>query len=128
MSLIKELFYSSYGVQTLVFNENGMVLLVLRADFPVWTLPGGRIEKGESAAEAAARELYEETGLLAEHFSSKGVFFITFLPLVGITELFLADGVSGTIRGSAETKKVQYFPVNELPWNLLPYLYNRIRQ
>jgi 8-oxo-dGTP diphosphatase len=45
------------------------VLLIRRAAAPLeghWSLPGGRIEWGERAADAALRELKEETGCDAE--------------------------------------------------------------
>jgi ADP-ribose pyrophosphatase YjhB (NUDIX family) len=45
------------------------VLLVRRAREPMagaWSLPGGAIELGETAAEACAREVREETGLKVE--------------------------------------------------------------
>lgn len=45
------------------------VLLIRRANPPrqgEWSLPGGRIEHGERAADAALRELREETGVEAE--------------------------------------------------------------
>lgn len=44
----------------------GMVLLVKRADKPAqgqWWLPGGRVMKGETMKEAAARKVKEELGL-----------------------------------------------------------------
>ena len=47
-----------------VFNKQGKVLLCQRKDFPdAWQFPQGGIDEGETAAEAARRELKEETSL-----------------------------------------------------------------
>ena len=51
-----------------VFRD-GQVLLASRAAAPfdkLYTLPGGIVEAGETLAEAALRELLEETGVIAE--------------------------------------------------------------
>lgn len=49
--------------------RGGEVLLIRRGTPPrqgEWSLPGGRIESGERAIDAALRELREETGVEAE--------------------------------------------------------------
>lgn len=48
---------------TIICHRNQRVLLVARGRASRWTLPGGVIRRGESALDAAHRELREETGL-----------------------------------------------------------------
>lgn len=53
----------------LVFDEQGRVLLIRARDLrgqPVWTLPKGALAPGESSADAALREVREETGYRCE--------------------------------------------------------------
>jgi mutator protein MutT len=54
------------GVGGILFNENQEVLLIKRNQPPaqgLWSIPGGRLEPGESLVEACRREFYEETNL-----------------------------------------------------------------
>jgi hypothetical protein len=46
----------------IVINDGGEILLIQRADSGLWATPGGAFEVGETAAEGACRECYEETG------------------------------------------------------------------
>ena len=48
-----------------VFDAGGRVLLQRRSDTGGWALPGGIIDPGEEPADAAAREIFEETGVIA---------------------------------------------------------------
>ena len=53
-------------VGAVVLDDAGRLLLVQRGREPsrgLWSLPGGRVEPGESDTEAVAREVLEETGL-----------------------------------------------------------------
>jgi 8-oxo-dGTP diphosphatase len=53
-------------VGAVVKDGQGRLLLIKRGHEPsagLWSLPGGRIEPGETDAEALVREMLEETGL-----------------------------------------------------------------
>ena len=61
------LSFKSQGVQfnvraAAVILEDGYLLLHRAEGDEIWVLPGGRVEPGEAAADATARELMEETG------------------------------------------------------------------
>jgi 8-oxo-dGTP pyrophosphatase MutT (NUDIX family) len=43
--------------------DGGVEVLLIRTRAGLWTLPGGRVDEGESPAEAAAREAFEEAGV-----------------------------------------------------------------
>jgi 8-oxo-dGTP diphosphatase len=51
------------GACAVVVDDRGHVLLGRRADTGEWALPAGAIDPGEQPAEAAIREVYEETGV-----------------------------------------------------------------
>jgi 8-oxo-dGTP diphosphatase len=56
-------------VGAVIRDDKGRLLLVKRGHEPgagLWSLPGGRIEPGETDAEALVREMQEETGLEIE--------------------------------------------------------------
>jgi ADP-ribose pyrophosphatase YjhB (NUDIX family) len=56
-------------VGAIVADGQGRLLMIRRGHEPgagLWSIPGGRIEPGESDAEAVVREMIEETGLTVE--------------------------------------------------------------
>ncbi len=57
-----------------VRNVVGDVLMVRRIDDGNWELPGGRIEVGESAAQAVVREVHEESGVRIAITGLSGVY------------------------------------------------------
>ncbi|MCX5744937.1 MAG: NUDIX hydrolase [Proteobacteria bacterium] len=57
------------AVAAFVFDAAGRILLIERGKPPglgLWSVPGGRLEPGETIAAAVAREVREETGLAIE--------------------------------------------------------------
>ncbi len=52
----------NFGASAVIVSD-GQILLIKRRDVEVWALPGGAIDSGESTAQAAIREVKEETGI-----------------------------------------------------------------
>src|SRR5665213_1684209 len=88
------------------------VLLILRRDVPVWVLPGGGIDRGESPIEATIREILEETGLTVKMDRLIGSYY-PINKLAKKTLLYECSVISGQPSISNETKDVKFFPLDK---------------
>ena len=96
-----------------VRDDAGRVLLVLRANEPsrgLWSIPGGRIEPGETPRDAAAREVREETGLDVE----VGELLITADLGPYVVDDFAARVVGGTLRAGDDALDARWYAPAEL--------------
>lgn len=62
------------SVAILAFDDQQRVALVYHSEVDVWTIPGGAIEPLEVPADAATREMWEETGLDVDLLRVIGVY------------------------------------------------------
>ena len=96
--------------------QNEKILLTKRDDFEIWCLPGGGVKPGESLAQGAIREVYEETGLEVRLEELVGVYSkLGYMNDVHST-LFTAKVIGGELRvRPGETIELRFFRSNELP-------------
>jgi 8-oxo-dGTP diphosphatase len=104
-----------------IFSKDRLdILLILRRDVPVWVLPGGGIEKGETPEHAIVREILEETGF---HVKVKRLVgsYSPINRLARPTELFECETIGGQPTPSPETRDVRFVPLKDLPPMPPPY-------
>lgn len=113
--------------------EDGKVLLQKRSDNGLWGLPGGGMDAGESMAECAVREMWEETGIESRVTRLVGVYsdpahhsIMSYRhgPEVTIVQyvigLYEVERTGGEIAVSEESTAVEWHPADNLPEPISP--------
>lgn len=106
------------GSALLVRDEANRILLGQRNKDPqrgAWVIPGGKIHAFESIAEAAAREIEEETGLKVEVQNRFGVYEILNPPAEHRIVIYSwGKLIGGTPRASDDLSEVKLFSLDQL--------------
>ncbi|ABW13637.1 NUDIX hydrolase [Parafrankia sp. EAN1pec] len=109
-------------VNVAIRDDAGRLLLIRRSDDGYWALPGGFMDCGERIADAAAREVREETGLMVKVTGIVGLYtdpaHVTAFDDGEVhqqcTVCFHATVVGGTPRPTAEAASVDYYAEEQL--------------
>lgn len=105
------------GVACAVFDDDGRVLLSRRGDLDVWNLPGGRLDAGEKLADAAAREVREETGIIAHVDRAVGLYYLNGWNRLNV--LYAGWPLGGQLQASDESCDNAYFDLKRLPGDVI---------
>jgi ADP-ribose pyrophosphatase YjhB (NUDIX family) len=112
------------SVNVVVTNARGDILLIRRSDNDNWALPGGAIDLGESLAQAAVREVREESGIDCEITGLVGIYtdprhVILYTSNGEVRQEFsivlTASATHGEPTPSSESSDVRWTPVADLP-------------
>lgn len=123
------------GASVIVEDKWGRILLQLRSDNQCWGYAGGSVELDEVVEEAAIRELYEETGLIAEELELFGIFsgldthyvYPNGDEVSNIDIVFICKKYSGELKcQEGEVDDLMFFSADNLPENISKPVINAI--
>lgn len=111
------------AVAIIIITRDNHILLQQRADLRNWTLPGGKLEDGETWQEAAIREALEETGyhIAIDKPVGEYYWYSRHLPISRSKPLLHSFACTAHITGgipigrTAETLQIKPFETNNLP-------------
>lgn len=106
------------GAEAAAFRA-GELLLIRRRDDGLWALPGGSVEVGQTLAEAAQRELWEEAGIRGRVTKLLGIFDSRFwrsqTKAQGYAAVFLVEPGNSMPVPGPEATDVSFFREDDLP-------------
>ncbi|MCL4263821.1 MAG: NUDIX domain-containing protein [Anaerolineae bacterium] len=110
----------------ILVNQFNQILLIQRNDTRTYAEPGGGLEQGELPTDNIAREVREETGIIALPVRLVSINFWALPPhgLLAFTFRCLQRG--GELQTSAESPRVGFYATNPLPRPMLPVNRQRI--
>ena len=108
------------GAAVVLWDDQGRLLLVRRGPHAtrsgLWSIPAGFVDYGEDVRTGAARELFEETGLVSAVGEPVWVATNTHDPAkVTIGIWFAGDRVDGTLAAGDDADDVGWFHLDDLP-------------
>ena len=109
-------YYDPKLATACVIERDGRTLMVRRAvqvGYGLWSMPGGYVDRGEVVEAAAAREVWEETGLVVAAARLIGVFSDAGNPVVVVA--YAATETGGTLAPGPECLDLGFFASDELP-------------
>jgi ADP-ribose pyrophosphatase YjhB (NUDIX family) len=118
------------GVKVMAFNPAGELLLIRNTygHSHLFMLPGGGIERRETPAEAAARELNEEAGLWAERLEARSTHKSRHEGRRDTIHLFTALATEAPKPCGVEVQEARFFPLDALPHNISAATLRRIAE
>ncbi|MBE6754232.1 MAG: NUDIX domain-containing protein [Ruminococcaceae bacterium] len=117
------------GASVIVVDSENRILLQLRSDNHCWGYAGGSVELDEVVEDAAKRELFEETGLIAEDLELFGVFSGKDTHFVypngdevsNVDIVYVCRQYIGELKcQEEEVDALRFFGIDELPENISP--------
>jgi len=109
------------GAAVFAFDKSGKnLLLVKRRDIPIWVIPGGGIEKGESPEEGAIRETKEESGFDIKIVRKVAEY--TYKNRGKMAHIFEAEVIGGKAQLNREAKDIGFFTLDKLPELYHPFI------